>query len=921
MEPALKPGQIFDDKFELQAVLGAGGIGAVYKAKQLDCDRTVALKLLHSHIAEDEEYRARFLREAKALSRLQHPNIVMVYHLGLSFSGSPYLAMELIRGKSIRRLISEQGRLPTKLALAITRDVALALAYVHKEGIIHRDLKPDNIIIVDEPNPNTVKIIDFGLIHYTDKDQKMTATNELIGTVDYMSPEQCAGKEITLHSDIYSLTVCLYEMLTGQKPFAADTPIGLMYKQINTPPPLIGSETVEMYHPILQELINTGLNKDPLKRYENMESFAAQIEECIALIGEGKYKRPRKFPVALIAGIALIVALACIPLFMGQSKRVSRDLTTEKHITKLSPSQEIESVRASLRDADNWYQRTLLYHRAFNIISKESAAARITRSTRLNLLASYAESLDNNNLPAPALALRDTILNEVRAKGLPGDISSEPFGNDQVAELTRDSIKTLINWNRKKEAQELLRKALNPPPRHFMPILESAIRLHDDKLTRQFINEISMPSEAIFGAVLLRQENNMPLLAKCLEAGRATSIHDETNEDSKLHSQSMFCVQDGFYWLMQGKNKKAIASIKKADVLNAGKMSPDKRRKLVSTAIIVLTLARDFEGVKALIAETKPDDAPNWNVQTFSPSKENYDIEIAKLGSLLDSGADRSEVLKQMDRLIASIKNPELQTLFLIQRAAKSRTDYIKVLYSTRAYDKSIERPALMTPATTLAAKSLYARALNSSEWKSESLRLMKQIIAEVKRSGLPLYGDHFNEFEYFLCQSLAANILAGWGQLEEARKTVPALPAQLDGRTPWREIFDTELILNNETEAARLLKECYEIYDFHLMSTDTLAYHNYKLAEICVRKCDALLAKERSTSTGKGSLFPRLIAATIRLDQGRAAEAQEYIKPILSQLPQYIDENSYEVRSLVVAADLSGLDVRKLAYLLEDRK
>ena len=160
MDQSLKVGQVFDDKFELQAVLGAGGIGTVYKAKQLDCDRTVALKLLHNHIAEDQEYQARFLREAKALSRLQHPNIVTVYHLGLSYSGAPYLAMELIRGKSIRKLISDHGRLPTKLALTIARDVALALAYVHREGIIHRDLKPENLLIdYDE----SLKIVDFGL--------------------------------------------------------------------------------------------------------------------------------------------------------------------------------------------------------------------------------------------------------------------------------------------------------------------------------------------------------------------------------------------------------------------------------------------------------------------------------------------------------------------------------------------------------------------------------------------------------------------------------------------------------------------------------------------------------------------------------------------------------------------------------------
>lgn len=918
MEPALKPGQIFDDKFELQAVLGAGGIGTVYKAIQLDCDRTVALKLLHNHIAEDEEYRARFLREAKALSRLQHPNIVTVYHLGLSFSGSPYLAMELIRGKSIRKLISDLNRLPTKLALGITRDVALALAFVHKEGIIHRDLKPDNIIIVDEPNPNTVKIIDFGLIHYTDKDQKLTATNELVGTVDYMSPEQCAGREITLHSDIYSLTVCFYEMLTGQKPFVADTAIGMMYKQINTPPPLIGSETVEMYHPILQELINTGLNKDPLKRFENMEAFAEKIDECLATIGEGKYKKPRKIPVVLLSSVVLIaLGLACIPMLTDHKKQVKTERAKEQKV--LSPSQEIENVRSELRESDNWLQDTILYHKAFKIISKDTSSSRITRATRLNMLNGYAKGLDNANLPAPAVTLRDKILNEVRAKGLPGDISSEPFGNDQVAEITRDNIKDLLKWGRKKEAQDLLQKAINPPPRHFLPILESTIRLHDDKLTSEFIDQISMPSEAIFAATLLRQENNMPLLERAMAVGRNTSADDETNNDSRAHSKAMFQVQDAFLMMMQGKPKKAVEAINKADLLNAGKkMSSDKKRKLFGTALSLLSFARDFDAAKTLVVALKPDDAPNWDVETFKDTKENYDSEVDKLVSLIESNAERNVILQQIDRIIASVKDPETKTLFMIQRAAKSRTDYLKAMYSTMAYDQSKVRGAKITPATSLAAKSLYARALNSADWKTESLRLLLELIDEVKRTGMPRYGDQFNDEELFICQALATNILAEWGRIDEAREVLPKLPAQLSDRTPWRELFDAEMSLNNESAALRLIENCTSIYDFQLMSFDSISKHNYKLAEACMQKCEKLLLDQQ---TKPSSLTARLIAATIRLDQGRAQEAQTYIKPVLGQLPEYAKTDPYAVRPLIVAADLSGLDVSSLTKILEDKE
>ncbi len=917
MDQSLKVGQVFDDKFELQAVLGAGGIGTVYKAKQLDCDRTVALKLLHNHIAEDQEYQARFLREAKALSRLQHPNIVTVYHLGLSYSGAPYLAMELIRGKSIRKLISDHGRLPTKLALTIARDVALALAYVHREGIIHRDLKPDNIIIVDEPNPNTVKIIDFGLIHFTDKDQKLTATNALVGTVDYMSPEQCAGKEITLHSDVYSLTVCLYEMLTGQKPFTADTPIGLMYKQINTPPPLIGSETVEMYHPVLQELINTGLNKDPLKRFENMETFAAQIEECISIVQEGKYKKPTKTPLALIAiGIFALAGLVSIPFFMQAKHETKKATPLNTHVRTLSPSQEIEGLRAQLKDTDNWLQRTILYHKAYRILSNESAAARVTRSTRLNMLASYAESLDNNHIPSQAMALRTKILAEVKAKGLPGDIASEPFGNDQVAELVRDNIKILLDRNQKKDAEKLLKTALHPPPRHFSPVLESAIRLHDKKLTKEFLEQITLLSEALFASSLLHQEYEIQLMQRALEIGRTLTSEDEPNEDSKASTAPLFAMQDAYYWLMTGKNKKAIEIVKKTDLTRLGKVPNEKRRRLFSSAIILLVLARDFDACKAYMNVMKPDDLPDWEKPKFEDNKANYDVEMAKLSSLYDARAERLEILKQLDRMISSVKNPEKRAQLFIQRAAKSRTDFVKILCSTLAYDETKAHANEVRRPTALATKSIYARALNSAEWRPEALRLLKEIIADVKQKGVSRPGQGFSEDEFFISRSLAANILAETGQLEEARAVIPPVPSELNERTPWRELFNTEMTLNNVKEAEQMLDKCYDAYDLYLMSLDIIAQHNEKLAEACVRNCQRLLSERRKDPITGLSL--RFTAATIRLEQGRIEDAQSYLKPILADLPKLYKDEPDAVRPLVTLADLSGLDVSDLFYMLE---
>lgn len=251
-----KTGDLISGRFRITELIGSGGLGAVYKAEQLDARRTVAIKFLHPHIAQLEELSERFLREAQILSKLCHPNIVTVYHMGSLQQGLPYIVMEYVKGKNARQLLIETGRLSTIRALKIIRDSAKALQEVHQLGAVHRDIKLDNIVLLDTPEPDTVKIIDFGLASLNDRDQqKLTSTGELIGTVDYMSPEQCKGQKVDKRSDIYALTICLYELLTGKKPFSADTPVGLIYQHTNSPRPDLKSNETDRYSKRLKNLI------------------------------------------------------------------------------------------------------------------------------------------------------------------------------------------------------------------------------------------------------------------------------------------------------------------------------------------------------------------------------------------------------------------------------------------------------------------------------------------------------------------------------------------------------------------------------------------------------------------------------------------------------------------------------------------
>jgi len=327
-----KIGDTFDDKYELQEVLGSGGIGTVYKAQQLDLGRTVALKILQQHTASDKEYRARFLQEALALSKLSHANIVAVYHLGVTADSIPYMVMEYVKGQSVRGLMNSVERLPVLRALKIIAEAARALSYVHQHDIVHRDLKPENILLADLPEPDTVKLVDFGLARLQSSDaqgQRLTRTGELMGTTAYMSPEQCQGKVADFRTDIYSLTACLYEMLVARVPFEADTAVEMMYKHITAPVPSIESTRSDLFKTGLDELIFKGMNKDPQQRFGSMEEMSGRIDNVISLLGTTGASGRRAMPVIIVAAkvLAALIIVAGIGVVAYRSAHKDAQLS------------------------------------------------------------------------------------------------------------------------------------------------------------------------------------------------------------------------------------------------------------------------------------------------------------------------------------------------------------------------------------------------------------------------------------------------------------------------------------------------------------------------------------------------------------------------------------------------------------------
>ena len=266
-------------KYRITERLGQGGMAEVYAGVHTHLDRKVAVKVLHSYLLEGGDFVARFKREAKAVANLRHPNIVQVYDFDIQ-DDLIFMVMEYVDGVNLHTKLVEMGnkgeRIPIKLIGSIINDIASALDYAHTKGMLHRDIKPSNIMIDQD---NKAYLTDFGIAKLL-TDQKFTATGTLVGTPAYMSPEQGRGDDLTEESDIYSLGVVAFEMLTGQVPYDAKTPIGIVHKQINDPVPTI-SELVDGVPGSAQEVIDRALAKSPGGRYSSAVELVGALRVAL----------------------------------------------------------------------------------------------------------------------------------------------------------------------------------------------------------------------------------------------------------------------------------------------------------------------------------------------------------------------------------------------------------------------------------------------------------------------------------------------------------------------------------------------------------------------------------------------------------------------------------------------------------------
>lgn len=273
-------GKTLSGRYRLQSKLGSGGMSTVYLAHDENLDRPVAVKIMHAEISDQPEQLVRFRREARTVARISHPNVVSVIDAGED-DGHPYIVFEYVEGETLKARIDRMGSLPADEAAAFAIEIGRGLAAAHANQLVHRDVKPQNVLIDQD---GRAKVTDFGIVRSLQESESdsLTKAGRVLGTTDYVSPEQALGHDVDPRSDIYSLGVVLYEMLAGSLPFEAETVVGVAMKHVNEKPP-----DIRALHPglsaMLAQTVDRALTKDPQRRYNDIQEMLIDLEQSLAV--------------------------------------------------------------------------------------------------------------------------------------------------------------------------------------------------------------------------------------------------------------------------------------------------------------------------------------------------------------------------------------------------------------------------------------------------------------------------------------------------------------------------------------------------------------------------------------------------------------------------------------------------------------
>ena len=273
-------GELIADRYELEELVGTGGMASVYRARDRLLERNVAIKILHEHYSRDDDYVERFRREARAAAKLSHPNIVTVIDRGEA-DGRQFIVFEYVDGQNLKQLIANRGRLPVRDALELGTEIGRALTFAHAQGLVHRDVKPQNVLL----GGGDVKVTDFGIARSLDVNIGLTQTGTVLGTWEYVSPEQATGRGVDERTDVYSLGVVIYELLAGEPPYSGDSFVAVAMRHVNDPVPSVSAARPDV--PLrVDAALQRAMAKDPDDRFQSMGGLVAELGACLGALGD-----------------------------------------------------------------------------------------------------------------------------------------------------------------------------------------------------------------------------------------------------------------------------------------------------------------------------------------------------------------------------------------------------------------------------------------------------------------------------------------------------------------------------------------------------------------------------------------------------------------------------------------------------------
>jgi serine/threonine-protein kinase len=348
--------RVLGDRYQLGAMIGTGGMSDVFIADDLRLHREVAIKVLRSDLARDPSFVTRFNKEALSVAALNHPGIVSVYDSGKEETPSgvmPYIVMEYVEGKTLREIIHKGERFPLQRAVEIVEGILTALQYSHKNGIVHRDIKPGNIMITDSGD---TKVMDFGIARaLADSGATLTSTWNIVGTAQYLSPEQATGGQADARSDLYSVGCLFYELVSGKPPFSGETPVAIAYQHVSTPLTPV-TDIEPSLDPTLNNFFSISLAKDPADRYQSANAMSKDLKKLAK--GEGittqipRTKKPmnRNRIAALVLSLVVLIGGASFFVFNPNSS-VIVDLPNVVGLTEAQAREQLSGFTITIQRA------------------------------------------------------------------------------------------------------------------------------------------------------------------------------------------------------------------------------------------------------------------------------------------------------------------------------------------------------------------------------------------------------------------------------------------------------------------------------------------------------------------------------------------------------------------------------------------